>query len=75
MQPDKLFFKLSGCKNFVVISFSKTLNYVKYRNYQNFCDTKNKSMKKGLQTLQPAALLTVRVNRKHFLKLRLLAPS
>lgn len=47
MQPDRTIFQVVRLQNFVVISFSKTLNYVKYRNYQNFCDTKNKSMKKA----------------------------
>ena len=31
-------FQVIRLQNFVVISFSKTLNYVRYRNYQNFCE-------------------------------------
>ena len=52
MQPDNYFSSRQAANNFVVISFSKTLWYVKYRNYQTFANTKNKSMKKGLQTFK-----------------------
>ena len=40
-------FQAIRMQNFVVISFSKTLWYVKFRNYQTFANTKNKSNKKS----------------------------
>lgn len=50
-------FQVFRLQNFVVISFSKTLNYVKYRNYQKLFEHQIKSNKNGRQTFTLASRL------------------